>query len=284
MFGWWPCWLRFAIMQPERRRKRFGMNQLSVTIITLNEERDLPRALESVAGLADEVVVVDSGSTDRTCGIAEAAGCRVFLREFVHYAEQKNFAAEQAAHDWVFSLDADEEWSPELRESVRRWKGSAPAAEAYQVNRRANYLGEWIRHCGWYPDTKVRLYRRSKAKYVGALHEIVRAEGTVEVLEGDLHHYTVRTFSEHAERVNRYTSTAAEQLFAEGRRRWLASFLFGTPWTFLKTYLLQQGFRDGYRGWLISRMAAYYVFLKYLKLGILARGGSLAPEPKEARL
>lgn len=256
------------------------MNQLTVTIITLNEEQDLPRALDSVADVADEVLVVDSGSTDRTREIAREKGAHVLHRDWTNYSDQKNFAATEAAHDWIFSLDADEELNPVLRQSLLQWKKNTPKLRAYAVRRRAHYLGEWINHCGWYPDKKVRLYHRRHARFVGALHESVRCEGPVEELEGDLHHFTVRTFAEHTERVHRYTTIAAQELFAGGRRHWLLPILLVPPWTFLRTFLLQQGFRDGYRGWLISRMAAYYTFLKYWKLGVLVRGGSLATEPK----
>jgi glycosyltransferase involved in cell wall biosynthesis len=255
------------------------MNQLTVTIITLNEELDLPRALDSIAGVADEVLVVDSGSTDRTGEIAREQGGRVRHRDWTNYSDQKNYAAGEAAHDWIFSLDADEALSPALRNSLLRWKENKPEFQAYAVRRRANYLGEWINHCGWYPDTKIRLYHRRHARFEGALHENVHHDGRTEELEGDLHHYTVRTFAEHTERVARYTTIAALGLFSENRRHWLLPMLVSPPWTFLRTCLLQQGFRDGYRGWLISRMAAYYTFLKYWKLGVLVRGGSLAPEP-----
>lgn len=261
------------------------MNRLSATIITRDEERDLPRVLASLAGLADEVVVVDSGSVDRTGEIARAAGARVIVREWTGYSDQKNFAAGQAAHDWILSLDADEELSPALRESLERWKQTEPAAAAYSVPRWANYLGAWINHGGWYPDPKIRLYRRDRARFVGALHETVQTDGPVDTstLRGDLYHYTVRTFSEHVSRVNRYTSIAAGQLFAQKLCNWLFPMLVSPPWTFLHTYLFQQGFRDGYRGWLIAQMAAYYVFLKYLKLGILVHGGSLSPETVKPR-
>jgi len=259
------------------------MVRLTATLITRNEERNLPRALASLAGLADEILVVDSGSTDDTCAVARRFDARVLTRPWTDYSDQKNFAAAQAAHEWIFSLDADEELSPPLQESLRRWKQSQPTAVAYAVRRRARYLGAWIRHSGWYPDPKLRLYRRDRARFVGVLHESLRAEGPAEQLDGDLYHHTVNTLSEHTSRINRYTTIAAQQLFSAGRRRWLPPLLLAPPWTFLRTFLFQQGFRDGYRGWLIAQMAAWYVFLKYLKLGVLVHGGSLAPKPKEAQ-
>lgn len=252
------------------------MNPLTVTIITLNEEANLPRALASVRELADEIVVIDSGSRDHTCEIARQQGARVFERPWTNYSDQKNFAAAQASNDWIFSLDADEELSPELQASLRRWKNETATAAAYGMRRKACYLGRWIHHSGWYPDPKLRLYRRDRARWVGALHEGLEVSGETGWLDGELHHYTVNSFEEHLRSVRRYTTLAARELFNAGRRRWLGPMLVASPWAFLRTLVFQQGFRDGYRGLLIAVMAAYYVFLKYRKLGVLARGGSLA--------
>jgi glycosyltransferase involved in cell wall biosynthesis len=254
------------------------MNPLTVTIITLNEERNLPRALASVAGLADEVVVVDSGSTDRTRALARAQGARVVERGFTDYSEQKNFAAAQASNDWILSLDADEELSPELQQAVQEWKGSPPDAAAYGVQRRAHYIDRWINHSGWYPDPKLRLYHRQRARWVGALHEGLQVDGPTGWLEGELRHYTVTTFAQHVRSVRRYTTLAARQLFVAGRRQWLLPFLFAAPWTFVRTLIFQLGILDGIRGLQIAVMASYYVFLKYWKLGVLARGGVLEAE------
>jgi glycosyltransferase involved in cell wall biosynthesis len=254
------------------------MNRLSVTIVTLNEERDLPRALASVAGLADEVVVVDSGSTDRTLEVARRHGARVLTRPWTDYSDQKNFAAAQGSHEWILSLDADEALSPELRAELARWKESPAEAAAYEMPRRAHYLGRWIRHSGWYPDLKRRLYRRDRARFVGTLHESLEVDGRVERLQGELHHYSCSSLAEHRARVDVYTTLAAQQLFAAGRRRWLGPLLVAPPWAFLRTYFFQQGFRDGYQGWLIARMAARYVALKYLKLRTLVKSGARQPE------
>ncbi len=253
------------------------MNRLTVTLITLNEEANLPRALASLADLPDEIVVVDCGSTDRTCEMARQQGARVVQRAWTNYADQKNFAAAQASHEWILGLDADEELSPELRKSLRAWKQCAPTAGAYEFARRANYLGGWIHHSGWYPDRKARLYRRDGARFVGVVHESLEVNGPVGRLEGDLYHYTVRSLGEHIAKMDTYTTLAAEQLYAAGRRKWLPRMLLSPPWTFLQKFVLQAGFLDGHRGWLIARMAARYVFLKYRKLGLLVGGGSLKP-------
>ncbi len=245
------------------------MNRLTVTIITLNEERNLPRALASVAGVADEIVVVDSGSRDRTLEVARQHGARVFERAWTDYSDQKNFAAAQAAHDWILSLDADEELSPALREEITRWKQSTPEADAYEMPRMAKYLGRWIEHSGWYPDRKRRLYRRDRARLAGALHESLVVDGPVGRLRGDLLHYTFDSLEQHEAQVERYTQLAARLLYAGGRRSWLLPWLFAPAWAFLRTYIFQQGFRDGRHGWLIAQMAARYVWLKYTKLRVL---------------
>ena len=250
------------------------MNRLSVTLITLNEERNLPRALASVGGLADEIVVVDSGSRDRTIELARQHGARVFERVWTNFSDQRNFAAVQASHEWILTLDADEELSPELRAELERWKQTTPEAVAYEMPRRARYLGRWISHSGWYPDRKRRLYRRDKARFAGALHEALQVEGPIGRLEGDLLHYTVESLVEHRAKMEGYTTLAAQELYRAGRRSWLLPLLVAPPWAFLRTYFLQQGFRDGAAGWHIARMAARYVYLKYSKLRALTSGGS----------
>jgi len=251
------------------------MPAISAILITYNEQSDLAEALLSLQGATDEIVVVDSGSTDRTCEIARELGARVVSRPFTNFAEQKNFAAGQAAHDWVLSLDADERLSSELRESITAWKQSDPEYAAYQMNRRPNYLGGWIRHSGWYPEYCVRLYRRDSARFVGAIHESVRANGRVGLLRGEILHYTIRSLSEHYAKMEAFTTRAAEDLHARGRRRWRGGMWVAAPWTLVRRFLFQLGFLDGYRGALIAWTSARYVWLKYRKLGVLVRGGKL---------
>jgi (heptosyl)LPS beta-1,4-glucosyltransferase len=251
------------------------MPPISAILITYNEESDLPEALASLEGIADEIVVVDSGSTDRTCEVARAAGARAILRAFTDFGDQKNFAASQASHEWVLSLDADERLSPELREALAAWKQSPPERAAFEVNRRTNYLGAWIRHSGWYPEYCVRLYRRDSACFVGALHEAVKTASPVGRLSGEIFHYTVRSLAEHHEKVDAFTTRAAEDLYAQGRRHWRGGMWLAAPWTMLQKFFFQLGFLDGYRGALIAWTSARYVWLKYRKLGVLARGGKL---------
>lgn len=255
------------------------MNRISVTVITLNEEHNLPRLLASLGDVADDIVVaVDSRSTDRTREVATAAGARVFVHPWRGQAAQKNFAAEQAQFDWVLNLDADEELSPELRAELRRWKQSAAEdCVAYSMPRRSLYLGEWIHHSGWYPDRKVRLYRRDVSRMDGLLHDSVRVAGALGRFDGPILHYTFTTFSEHIAKINRYTSLMAREAYDAGRRAWLVKLLVVPPWSFFRAYVLQQGFRDGARGLLISVAAAVYGCLRYLKLGAMVMGLPVDP-------
>ena len=251
------------------------MPAISAILTTYNEEQDLPGALESLLGVADEIVVLDSGSIDRTCEIARQHGARVVLRAFTNFGDQKNFTAAQAAHQWVLSLDADERLSGELRASILAWKLSNPQYSGYEMNRKPNYLGGWIDHSGWYPEYCVRLYRRDSARFVGALHETVKVNGSTGRLRGDLLHYTIRSLREHYAKMEAFTTRAAEDLYARGRRRWRGGMWVAAPWTLLQRFFFQLGFLDGYRGALIAWTSARYVWLKYRKLGVLVRGGKL---------
>jgi glycosyltransferase involved in cell wall biosynthesis len=252
------------------------MIPISACLITLNEEHNLPRALASLRDIVDEILVVDSGSTDRTVEIAREAGAKVLSREWSGYADQKNYAAEQAAHEWILSVDADEELSTALQGALLKWKAGEPGAAVYEVSRRTWYLGAWIRHSGWYPDYQRRLFRRDAARFAGLVHESLRpaqGEGRVGRLAGDLLHYTVRSFAEHEANVEHYTTLAAEQLFRGGRRHWRGAMWVATPWSWFRSFVLQGGFLDGYRGARIARMAARAVWLKFAKLGRLIEQG-----------
>ena len=239
--------------------------KISGAVITLNEEANLPRALASMT-CCDEIVVVDSGSSDRTVEIARELGARVVSRAWTGYANQKNFAAEQASHDWILSLDADEEVSADLAASIRRIAGAPVEVAGFAFARRARYLGRWIRGSGWYPDAKVRLYDRRRARWEGDyVHESVRVDGPAGRLSGDLLHYTCDSFAQHVETVNRYTTLAAREMRDRGRRPGLLRILTAPPWTVFRTYVLRLGFRDGFAGLLIAVMAGFYVFCKYVK-------------------
>ncbi len=253
--------------------------KISATIITFNEERNLPRALESLR-CADEIVVVDSGSSDRTVEIAQKLGARVVESAWPGYANQKNFAAEQAGNDWILSLDADESLSEALEAEIWQLKKTGPKYDAYTVPRLAKYLGHWIHHSGWYPDRKIRLYDRRKAEWVGDyVHESVKLKGLsftaarrVGHLESNLLHFTCDSLSEHLKTMDRYTTLAAEQLIAARTNVSWGRLILEPPWTFFRTYILKQGYLDGVEGLAIANMAALYNFLKYAKVRFMSPG------------
>jgi glycosyltransferase involved in cell wall biosynthesis len=258
------------------------MNSLTVTLITMNEERNLPRVLASLGGLADELIVADSGSTDRTQEIALKHGGRFLVHAWTGFADQRNFADAHATRDWVLALDADEELSAELRGSLRAWKQASPEFEAYEFSRRANYVGGWIHHSGWYPDRKTRLYRRGFGCFEGAAHDSFRTRQRVGRLRGDLLHHAFATREEHAAKVESYSSAAAHELYARGKRDWRGAMYMAAPWTFFRKVFLQAGFLDGRRGWWIARESSRYTRLKYRKLGALiaaAKVGDRESEP-----
>jgi glycosyltransferase involved in cell wall biosynthesis len=243
------------------------MPRISATIVACNEANKLARALRSLA-CADEIVLVDSGSTDETPAIAARLGARVIHQTWQGYAAQKNFATGRAQHDWILSLDADEELDAVAQAAIRSWKGSQPAADGYRFARRARYLGRWILHSGWYPDYKVRLFNRRKAEWSGKyVHESVLVNGRVETMPGEILHYTCDTLEEHRQRIELYTDLAAQEMLERGEgvnflRRWLDPL-----WVFFHTYFFRLGVLDGRQGFLIATMAARYVRRKYAKLG-----------------
>jgi len=239
--------------------------RITATIVTLNEERNIARTIESLR-CADEVVVVDSGSTDQTCEIAVRLGARVIEEPWRGYAGQKNFAAEAAENEWILSIDADESITEELEAEILTLKKDGVRFDGYSFPRLAQYLGRWIRHSGWYPDRKVRLYDRRKAEWVGEyVHESVWVNGTVGELQGNLLHYTCASLSEHLRTLDRYTSLAARELAAQGKSVTVRRLTVDPAWTFFRTYVLQRGFLDGRQGLAIAWMAALYTFLKYAK-------------------
>jgi glycosyltransferase involved in cell wall biosynthesis len=239
--------------------------KITATIITLNEERKIARAIESLR-CCDEILVLDSGSVDRTVELAQKLGARVVDRPFKGYAEQKNLAASEASHDWILSIDADEALSEALEGEIWNLKKNGPRYDAYTMPRLAQYLGRWILHSGWHPDRKVRLFDRSKARWVGDfVHESVHVDGRVGHLESNLLHFTCDSLSEHLRTMDRYTTLAAEELVSRKTPLGLQRLILDPPWTFVKTFLLQRGFLDGVEGLTIAYMAALYAFLKYAK-------------------
>jgi len=239
--------------------------KITATIITLNEERNIARAIESLR-CCDQIVVLDSGSVDRTVELAANLGARVVEDSWRGYANQKNYAVEHAEHDWILSLDADEALSEALEGEIWNLKKRGPAFDAYTMPRMAQYMGRWILHGGWYPDRKVRLYNRTKARWEGDfVHESVKVDGRVGHLESNLLHFTCDSLSEHLRTLDRYTTLAAEELVARRTKIGLSKLIVDPAWTFVRSYFLQRGFLDGLEGLTIAHMAAIYTFLKYAK-------------------
>jgi glycosyltransferase involved in cell wall biosynthesis len=239
--------------------------KITATIITLNEERNIARAIESLR-CCDEILILDSGSTDRTLQLAENLGARVFEAGWRGYSGQKNWAAEQACNDWILSIDADEALSEALEAEIWNLKKSGPRYDGYTMPRLARYLGRWIMHSGWYPDRKIRLYDRTKGRWVGDfVHESVHIDGRVGQLDSNILHFTCESLSEHVKTMERYTTLAAQEIAARQIQVPLWRVVVDPQWTFLKSYVLQRGFLDGREGLTIAYMAAFYTFLKYAK-------------------
>jgi glycosyltransferase involved in cell wall biosynthesis len=239
--------------------------KITATIITLNEERKIARAIESLR-CCDEILILDSGSVDRTVELAEKLGARVVEGGWLGYAAQKNRAAEHATHDWILSLDADEALSEALDAEIWNLKKNGPRFDAYTMPRLAQYLGKWIEHSGWYPDRKIRLYDRRKAKWVGEfVHESVKVDGKLGHLESNILHFTCDSISEHIKTMERYTTLAAQEIAARRVKIGVGRLILSPTWTFLKTYFAQLGFLDGVEGLILAYMAAFYTFVKYAK-------------------
>jgi glycosyltransferase involved in cell wall biosynthesis len=250
------------------------MAPLSVVIITLNEEKNIGRCLESVRAVADEIVVVDSLSTDDTKRICEAHGVRFIEQPFLGYIEQKNFALDNASHPFALSIDADEALSPELAESIRREKEKGFPAAGYTMNRVSWLCDRWIWHGTWYPDRKLRLVRRDVARFgVTNPHEkLILREGLSEKhLDGDLLHYTYYSLEEYILQGNKFSTIAAKGMHAQGKRAGWWNLVWNPFMAFVKTYIFRLGFLDGFYGYVIARQSAYQTFLKYAKLRMLQK-------------
>lgn len=257
------------------------MPGVTVTIITLNESANLAAALDSVRW-ADEIIVVDSESTDETAEIARRYTDRVIVRPWPGYVDQKNFAAAQASHDWIFSLDADERVTPELAREIKATLAAGPLCAGYRMPRMSHYLGRWIRSTDWYPDYQLRLYDRRRGRWAGrTVHEGVQADGEVGRLHSDLHHHPYRDVSHHLQTIDRYSTLAARQMFEDGRRIGGLGILMHAYGAWFRNYVLRGGFRDGTAGFLVSGLNTVYVMLKYVKLWEMRKksaDGSQKPE------
>jgi glycosyltransferase involved in cell wall biosynthesis len=244
---------------------RPGPLRLSITVITLDEEERLRACLESVAW-ADEIVVVDAESRDKTTQIAREFTERVVVRPWPGFADQKNFALAQATGDWVLSLDADEEVSPELREEIQRLLAEPPTCEGYAVPRKNIFWGRWVRHGGLYPDWQLRLFRRGRGRFVArAVHESVQVDGAVARLRGPLLHRSYRDVSDFLTRADRYSTLAADEWVRRGRPARPLDLVLRPLGRFLGMYVLRLGVLDGWRGLLLATLYAYYVGMRSAK-------------------
>lgn len=245
--------------------------KISATIIAFNEAGNIKAACESVAW-ADEILVVDSESTDLTREIAAACGAKVLTQKWLGFSQQKQFAADQAAHDWILSLDADERISDELRVEILKIKNlsATELADGYQLPRRSFYMNQWIRGGGWYPDYQLRFYNRRRGAWKKVLiHEsiVMQPEAKIQKLAKDIWHYSIPNAAYHHEQIGaRYAPLAARQMFERGRRTTPLKIATAGIIAFVQTYFLKAGFRDGLAGFCIARFAAHHAFLKHLLL------------------
>lgn len=242
------------------------MEKISVAIITKDEERNIRECLESVKWAGD-IVVVDSGSTDRTREICEQYSVRFHSEEWKGFSRQKNSAIDKTRNEWVLSLDADERVTPELREEILKIMETGSARDGYFIARKNFFCGRWIRRCGWFPDHNLRLFRKSRGRFLEReVHERIEINGTVGTLKNPMEHWTYRSLSDFLTRMERYSTLAAREMAREGRRYHLHDAVFRPPFTFLQMYFLRAGFREGYAGFLLSSLYSIYTFVKYSKL------------------
>lgn len=244
------------------------MPKLALLIIAFNEEAHIAECIRS-APFADEIIVVDSGSTDRTVAIAQELGAKVYYNKMTSFSEQRNVALDHATADWVLFLDADERISPELGRTIQGLMSSTPGYTGFKLPRRSYFLGQWVR--GWYPDRVIRLFKRPKGHYTGIVHEAVHINGSIDILHEDIIHYPYKDIEIYITKMNKYTTMAAQDLFERGRRATLTDILFRPPFAAFKMLILRKSLLDGVVGFLVSILSGIYVFLKYSKLYFLQK-------------
>ncbi len=254
-----------------------GRPKLSATVICRDEADKIRGCLESVR-FCDEVLVVDSGSTDGTLEVARELADAVVEREWPGYVAQQNFARIRARGEWVLSIDADERVNADLAAEIRETLAREPAVDGFRISRHVHYLGRWIDHCGWYPEPRVRLFRRERGCWEGVdPHYDVAVEGPLGDLRGEIVHYTYDDMEDHVRTLNRFSSILAREHRARGRRFSWTSLLLRPPLEFCKKYVLKRGFLDGPQGFYVSVLSAFYVFLKLAKLWEAERIGEERP-------
>lgn len=250
------------------------MIKISSVIITLNEEHNIERCIRSLLPVSDEIIVVDSCSTDKTTEIAKGLGAKIFFRAFSGFGDQKAYAIAQASNDWILSVDADEVLSPELQQSILSVK-QAPSYNGYCLNILTNYCGKWIRHCGWYPKHKLRLLN----KHHGSINHNPVHEGfvmhdkhaSIGMLKGDLMHYSYNTLSDHSRKIQLYSELGARRCVEKGKKAPVLKIIFWPRWIFIYHYIIRLGFLDGYWGYILCKNISYESFIKYTKTRLYAR-------------
>lgn len=244
------------------------MIKLAAVIITFNEEVNIGRCLESLQGIVDEIIVVDSFSTDQTKTICESYPVKFIQHKWQGYTDTKNYANSLVESDFILSIDADEALSAALKESILKFKTSPSTNTVYQVSRLTNYCGTWIKHGGWYPDKKVRIWKKEEAHWEGKLHEQLSFAGDMKTLQlkGDLLHYSYYTIQQHIERANKYSDIGAMAAIKKGRKMSKAKVILFPFWKFFRTYFLKAGFLDGYMGFVVCTISTHEAFLKYAKI------------------
>lgn len=245
------------------------MQQLSVSIITFNEEKNIARCLDSIKDIANEIVVVDSNSTDNTENICKQYGVKFIKQSFLGYIEQKNFALGKCKYQYVLSLDADECLSNDLVQSIKKIKQNGFVADAYTMNRLSNFCGKWIKHGTWYPDTKLRILNTQKGKWGGTNpHDKLemQANCNIHFLKGDIHHYSYYTIEEVITQQNKFTTIQAKAMYAKGKRSNWIKLIVNPFVAFVSGYIFKLGFLDGADGFFIASTVSYNTMLKYYKL------------------
>lgn len=240
--------------------------KISVTIITHNEEENIENCLKSIKW-ADEIVVVDSFSTDKTLAICKKYKARIIKYKWLGYSKQKNLAIDNSRNEWVLSLDADERITKELLDEIKKEFERGDAADGYYIARKNFFLGKWIKHCGWYPDYNLRLFKKTKGRFIEReVHERAEVNGAAKYLKHPMEHYTYKTLSDFISRLDRYSTLSAMELHKKGKRAGWSHFTIRPLSTFLKMYFFKNGFLEGFYGILLSGLYAFYTFSKYAKL------------------
>lgn len=247
------------------------LTHISVVIITFNEERNIERCIDSAKVVADEIIVIDSFSTDRTKEICEKMQVRFISHGWEGYSGSKNKGNSLASFDWILSLDADEALSDTLIQSIQEWKEKSINKPA-KFNRLTNYCGKWVRNGGWYPDAKIRLFNRTSTKWEGDIHEVLKFKEETEIvhLKGDCLHYSYYTVDQHYNQTEKFTTIQSKDLYLKGKKSPMYKLIFSPLIKFTRDYFLKLGFLDGKVGFTIARISAYATYLKYKKMRILA--------------